>query len=209
MAPGLIRKRLTEKNGVTMSEEIKKEQQIQSIIHNTFKTAEVQIQRPGRMIVRLRSDLLPPFVSYLKNYLDFIHLVMISCVDWIEDNQFELVYHLWSYEKRVHVMVKVRLDRKNPVMQTLIPFWRQAETYEREIHEMYGVHFEGHPNLGDLILEDWDGLPPMRRDFDTRKFVSETFEWRKGREDKQDVRQTIAKQYGEKIPQFINGKDEE
>ncbi len=190
-----------------MNEKINQEEYIQNIIHTTFKSAKVQIQRQGRMIVHLRSDLLPPFVSYLKSYLDFNHLVMMSCVDWIEDNQFELVYHLWSYERKVHIMIKVRLDRANPVMQTLIPFWRHAETYEREIHEMYGVHFEGHPDLGDLILEDWDDIPPMRRDFDTRKFVSENFEWRKGREDKQEVRLTIAQYYGEKVPQF-NGKDE-
>jgi len=190
-----------------MSAELTQEKQIVNTIHTTFKSAEVTIQRPGRLLVRLRSDLLPPFVSYMKSYLQFNHLVMVSCVDWLEDNQFELVYHLWSYERKVHTMVKVRLDRSNPLMQTIIPHWRQAETYEREIHEMYGVHFEGHPNLGDLILEDWDDMPPMRRDFHTREYVEQVYEWRPGREDKQDVRETIAKEYGEKIPQF-NKKDD-
>jgi len=72
------------------------EEQIINTIHTTFKSAEAEIQRSGRIIVGLRSDLLPAFVSYLKNYLDFNHLVMISCVDWMEEDQFELVYHLYS-----------------------------------------------------------------------------------------------------------------
>ena len=180
------------------------EEQIINTIHTTFKSAEAEIQRHGRLIVRLRSDLLPAFVSYLKNYLDFNHLVMISCVDWMEDNQFELIYHLYSYEKKVHVMVKVRLNRGQPSAQTILPFWDQAGTYEREIHEMYGVHFEGHPDLSEFILEDWDDIPPMRRDFKTREFVEENYEWRKGREDAQDVRETISRQYDEKLPQFKN-----
>jgi NADH-quinone oxidoreductase subunit C len=53
--------------------------------------------------------------------------------------------------------------------------FRHAQTYEREIHEMYGVFFEGNARLTPLFLEHWRGPPPMRRDFDTRKYVEETF----------------------------------
>ena len=103
-------------------------------------------------------------------------------------------------------MVKVRLDREKPVMQSISKLWDQAETYEREIHEMNGVDFEGHPGMRDFILEDWEDMPPMRRDFKTREFVDKTYEWRKGREDKQDVRETIAKQYDTKVPNFDDSK---
>jgi len=185
-----------------MSDEIRQEQEITQIIHTTFKTAEVDIKRAGRLSIKLRSDLLPPFISYLKDYLQFKHLVLISCVDWIEDNEFELVYHVHSYEKKIHVMIKVRVDRENPKMQTILPFWDHAGTYEREIHEMNGVFFEGNPDLGEFILEDWDEIPPMRRDFNTVKYVDDVYEWRKGREDKQDVRETISEKYDEIIPDF-------
>jgi len=189
-----------------MSDDLKQEQEISQIIHKTFKSAEVDIKRAGRLSIKLRSDLLPPFISYLKDYMQFKHLALVSCVDWIEENEFELIYHVYSYEKKIHIMIKVRLDRKNPQMQTLLPFWDHAGTYEREIHEMYGVHFEGNPDLGEFILEDWDDIPPMRRDFKTVEYVNNVYEWREGREDAQDVRKTIAEQYGETIPDF--DKDE-
>jgi NADH-quinone oxidoreductase subunit C len=185
-----------------MSDALKKEEEIKQSIHKTFKSAEVEIKRAGRLSVKLRSDLLPPMISYLKDYLMFKHLVMISCVDWMEENEFELVYHVYSYEEKIHVMIKVRLDREKPEMQTLLPFWEHAATYEREIHEMHGVFFEGNPDLGEFILEDWDDIPPMRRDFHRVEYVNNLYEWREGREDKQDVRTTIAEKYGETIPEF-------
>lgn len=185
-----------------MSEQLNKEKHIVEVIHKTFKTADATVTRKSRISVKLRSDLLPPLVSYLKSYLNFNHLVMISCADWIEENQFELGYHLYSYESKIQVIIKVRIDRTEPKMQTIIPFWEHAGTYEREIHEMYGIHIEGHPDLSEFILEDWDEIPPMRRDFNTREYVEDVYEWREGREDKQDVRDTISKRFGEIVPEF-------
>ncbi len=189
-----------------MSTQFAIEEELKQSINNAFRSAKVTIKRQGRINVEFRSGILPAFVSYLKEYLDFKHLVMMSCVDWLEDNEFEIVYHLWSYDHKVHIMVKVRLDREKPVMQSISKLWDQAETYEREIHEMNGVEFEGHPGMRDFILEDWEDLPPMRRDFKTREFVDKTYEWRTGREDKQDVRETIAKQYDTEVPDFKNSK---
>lgn len=189
-----------------MTKEFNVEHQIKKSINNAFQSAKVKIQRQGRIIVEFRAGILPAFVSYLKEYLDFKHLVMMSCVDWMEENEFEIVYHLWSYEQKVHIMVKVRLNREKPLMQSISKLWDQAETYEREIHEMNGVDFEGHPGMRDLILEDWDDIPPMRRDFKTVDFVNETYEWRNGRENKQDVRETIAKQVQTEVPDFEDSK---
>ncbi len=68
------------------------------------------------------------------------------------------------------ILVKTRIPRDNPVQDTLLPLWDQAQTYEREIHEMFGIKFEGNPRLTPFILEDWEGIPPMRKDFDSRKY---------------------------------------
>ena len=189
-----------------MSDKYIIEEKIKQSINEAFQSAKVKIQRQGRITVEFRAGILPAFASYLKEYMGFRHLVMMSCVDWLEENEFEIVYHLWSYEQKVHIMVKVRLDREKPVMQSISKLWDQAETYEREIKEMNGVDFEGHPGMRDLILEDWDDIPPMRRDFHTVEYVNETYEWRKGREDKQDVRETIAKQVQTEVPNFEKDK---
>ncbi len=69
-----------------MSDKFIIEEEIRQSINNAFRSAKVKIQRQGRIIVEFRSGILPAFVSYLKEYLDFKHLVMMSCVDWLEDN---------------------------------------------------------------------------------------------------------------------------
>ena len=171
-------------------------------IKKTFNSAEVEVKREMRVAVQLRSDLIPPFLSYAKEYLEFKHLAHISCVDWIEDNELELVFILWNYELQVQIIAKTRIARENAQFVSLKKFWNQADTYEREIHEMYGVNFEGNDNLGEFILEDWVGKPPMLRDFDTIKYSKETYYQRPGREDAQNVRETISKHSGEEVPKF-------
>ncbi len=171
-------------------------------IKKTFHSAEVEVKREMRVMVQLRSDLIPPFLSYAKEYLEFKHLAHISCVDWIEDNELELVFILWNYELQVQIIAKARIARENAQFVSLKKFWNQADTYEREIHEMYGVNFEGNDNLGEFILEDWEGKPPMLRDFDTRKYSQETYYQRPGREDAKSVRENITKHSGEEVPDF-------
>jgi len=181
---------------------LEKENKLTEQIKKTFHTAEVKIKREKRISVQLRPDLVPPFLSYAKEYLEFKHLSHISCVDWLEDNQLELVFILWNYDLQVQIIAKTRIERENAQFVSIKKFWNQADTYEREIHEMYGVDFEGNDNLGEFILEDWEGKPPMLRDFDTRKYSRETYFQRPGREDAQSVRETITKHSGEEVPEF-------
>jgi len=171
-------------------------------IQKTFQTAEVEVKREMRVAVQLRSDLIPPFLSFAKEFMEFKHLAHMSCVDWIEDNELELVFILWNYEQKVQIIAKTRIPRENAEFVSLKKFWNQAETYEREFHEMYGINYIGNDRLGEFILEDWVGKPPMLRDFDTIKYSKETFYQRPGREDAQNVRETISKHSGEEVPEF-------
>ncbi len=171
-------------------------------IKKTFQTAEVEVKREKRVTVQLRSDLIPPFLSFAKEFMEFKHLSHMSCVDWVEDNELELVFILWNYEQQVQIIAKTRIERVNAQFVSVKKFWNQAETYEREFHEMYGVNFVGNDRLGEFILEDWEGVPPMLRDFDSIKYSKETFYQRPGREDAQNVRATIAKHSGEEVPGF-------
>ncbi len=178
------------------------EKEIATEIQNTFHTAEVNIKRNKRIEVKLRNDLIPPFLSYAKNYLTFNHLAHFSCVDWIEQNEFELVYIIYSYEKGVIVLAKTRIDREKAEFVTTRHLWYQAETYERELHEMFGINFKGNDRLNEFILEDWEGIPPYRRDFDTVKYATDNFYTRPGREDAKDVRENVTKINKEEIPEF-------
>jgi len=156
----------------------------------------------NRLDFSVKKETIPSILFYLKDEMGFIHLSHISCVDWLEEGEFELVFILWSPNEKIKVFVKTRIDRENPVMDNLDMIWRQANTYERELREMYGIQFTGLEAPDDFILEDWQGPPPMRRDFDTEAYSDETYFHRPGREDAEDVRETITKRSGEEIPDF-------
>ncbi len=170
--------------------------------HFGDKISDARIQRSRRVIVRTTKENIEAVLLFMKEKLGYIHLSHMSCVDWIEENRFELVYILWHPQEKLNALVKIDIDRNNPVAPNIDYIWRQANTYEREIREMFGIEFDGLVGRRELILEDWDDMPPMRRDFDTLKYTLENFEFRPGREDAQDVRETIAKRTGEEIPEF-------
>ena len=161
-----------------MSELIKKE------LESNFENVFVTISEKFRVIVTSRKDQVISILSFLKNK-GFNHLALISCVDWIKDKEFEVVYIISSYlqntdeyrdENRLHITLKTRISREEPKVISVIPIFENAEPYEREIHELFGVNFEGHPRLTPLFLENEYEIPPFRKDFDTREYVKEVFD---------------------------------
>ena len=187
----------------TINEKCQVEQDCIDQIQKIYQTAHVRLKREKRIEVSMRADLVPPFLSYMKSHLDFDHLSHVSCVDWLEDDHFELVYILWSYTKKIQLLVKCRIPRPAPEFISIQTIWEHAGTYEREIHEMYGIQFAGNENLGEFLLEDWEGPPPMRRDFDTVEFAMDTFPNRmEARQDAKNVRETISKRSDEDLPDF-------
>ncbi len=156
----------------------------------------------NRLDFTVNKTTVPSILFYLKDEMGFKHLSHITCVDWLEEGEFELIFIVWSPVDKIKVFVRTRLDRENPVMDNIDMIWRQAHTYEREFREMFGIQFTGLEAPQDFLLEDWDGPPPMRRDFHTEDYASETFFERPGREDAGDVREEIIKRSGEEIPDF-------
>ena len=106
---------------------------------------------------------------FVRDALGFDHISTVSGVDWIARNQLEVVYFVGSStpgQEDFILAVSESVARDNPVVPTLIEVWRGAEYHERETHEMFGINFQGHPNQSHLLLpEDWDDLPPLRKDY--------------------------------------------
>jgi len=121
------------------------------------------------------SGSLHSFAAAMRSRLGFEHLSAISCVDWIAEAEFELVYHFWSYRDSCMVSAKTRIPRDPGSMATITDLWLPASFFERDIHEFYGVVFEGNTDLERYILTDWKGPPPMRKDFSSRDFAHEHF----------------------------------
>ncbi|MFB3091746.1 MAG: NADH-quinone oxidoreductase subunit C [Dehalococcoidia bacterium] len=97
--------------------------------------------------------------------LEFNFLNAVSAVDYIE--HFEVLYHLTSFEHNHSAVVKTRVyGRENPSVPSVVEVWPGADFQEREVWDLMGVAFEGHPNLKRIML--WEGFPghPLRRDFE-------------------------------------------
>ncbi len=134
-------------------------------------TDQLGKQFPGSVIessedsVLVQAERLPDIAGYLKNTpgLQFDYLVSVTAVDYRK--YFEVVYQLVSTVHNHRLTVKVRSsDRANPVVPSVVSLWRGADLQEREIYDLFGIRFEGHPDLKRIVL--WDGFPgyPLRKE---------------------------------------------
>ena len=99
------------------------------------------------------------------DFLFFNYLFCLTCIDW--KTHLTMVYHLSSTKYRHNIVIRSKLDRDNPEMETVSHIWRTADFHEREVYEMFGLNFLNHPDLRLLILPDgWEGKNPMRKDFE-------------------------------------------
>ncbi len=138
---------------------------------NSKLDTTVHCQKERRLWISINPDQIVETCS--KAYeLGFEHLSTISVTDWLDEGKHEVTYHLWSYSYNHLLTIKTKIDRKKPKISSINSIWGgNAETCERECHELFGVIFEGNPNLTPLFLEDWAGPPPFLKDFNWREFV--------------------------------------
>jgi NADH-quinone oxidoreductase subunit C len=116
--------------------------------------------------VVVRAESLFQVAEHLKSAseLDFNYLNYISAVDYFD--YFELVYQLTSLSYNHSVVLKVRCyDRERPSVPSIVSLWRGADFQEREIYDLMGIGFAGHPNLKRIVL--WEGFEghPLRKDY--------------------------------------------
>ena len=112
--------------------------------------------------------------------LDFNFLSDLCGVDWPERKpRFDLVYNLYSISKNHRVRLKVRVEDGESV-PSVTSVWSTANWHEREVFDMFGIRFEGHPDLSRILMsEDWEGHP-LRKDFPLTK-EEVTFNYNKDR----------------------------
>jgi NADH-quinone oxidoreductase subunit C len=103
--------------------------------------------------------------------LRFTFLSDISAVDRFPiEPRFELNYHLLSIDRRARLRLKVKLPSSDPVAHSVTPVWPGANWHEREIFDLFGIQFEGHPDLRRILMpDDWEGFP-LRKDYPTEGY---------------------------------------
>jgi NADH-quinone oxidoreductase subunit C len=124
------------------------------------------LEEAGKDSVLVKPEVLLDVLAHLRNTgefgLDYFNFV--TAVDYY--TYFEVVYYLTSLEHNHSLTVKTRCyDRGNPSVPSVTGLWQGADFQEREIFDLMGIRFEGHPNLKRIFL--WDGFPgyPLRKDF--------------------------------------------
>ena len=119
-----------------------------------------------KVTVVVNSKSLYQVAEFLKNTLelDFDYLNDLTAVDYLD--YFEVVYHLTSLKHNHSLVLKTRCyEREKPIVSSVVSLWRAADFQEREVYDLMGITFEGHPNLKRLLL--WEGFAghPLRRDY--------------------------------------------
>ena len=134
--------------------------------------SKLERQLPGSVVessedaIIVGSDSLLETASFLKTSpgLAFDYLTSVTGIDYY--HYFEIVYHLASLEHNHSVVIKTRCyNRDEPVVPSVVSVWQGAELQEREIYDLMGIEFDGHPNMKRIFL--WEGFKghPLRKDF--------------------------------------------
>jgi len=132
-------------------------------IANRFPEAVVETDNEA---ILLKSESIFEVVEYLQNNpdLEFDYLNYIAAVDYYD--YFELVYQLTSINYNHSLVLKTRCyDRENPSVPSIVSLYKGADFQEREIYDLMGINFAGHPNMKRIVL--WDGFKghPLRKDY--------------------------------------------
>lgn len=148
------------------------------IVEKFGSKTKVAFVKPDRVRVDVGRDDIKEVAEFLRDVLNFDHAESVSGVDYPQDKEIEVVYHLGSYtdpslSRQILVLTTRAQREENPIPgndSTKLPSLREifysVEFHEREIFEMFGVYFQGHPDNRRLLLpEDWADLPPLRKDF--------------------------------------------
>lgn len=152
-------------------------------LQQRFPLGELTEQRPDLAFVTVDQAQLRGLLLHLRDREGFTHLVILTAVDWLEQNLFQLTYLLHNRAASRDIGLRVMIDRKRATMESVHELWPTAATYQRELREMFGIDFPGSPGVNDdFILEGWTAAPPYRRDFDTLKYAEENYNNRPGRE---------------------------
>ena len=144
-------------------------QKIIDRIKSKFSDALIEAKMDrGDAVAIVKRDAWFDVVKYLKEDSEcrMDHFIDLTCVDWPDDpDRFEVVLHLRSQALNYRIRIKTRAAAVDPVLPSLTPIYKGANWFEREAYDMYGVKFQGHPDMRRILL--WEAFEghPLRKDY--------------------------------------------
>ena len=120
----------------------------------------------GELTLGIRPDRIRPVCEFLKARRGYRFLSDVTAVDrYPSEPRFEVIYHLCCHERKERLRLQCRLQGGEPAIASVVPVWGAANWYEREVFDLFGIRFEGHPHLRRILMpEDWQGHP-LRKDY--------------------------------------------
>jgi len=180
-------------------------------LRSRFGITDIREQREDLTFLSVPKDRVIPLLTHLRDHEGFSSFILLTAVDWMEEEVFQLTYMLNNPEEKHNLGIRTQISREEPVMESAHHLWEHVATFQRELKEMFGIVFPGSPHLNEeFLLEGWDNLPPMRRDFDTKKYSEETYFPRPGRKTKDPAEHMKEKLYpNEPRPQRASQKGDD
>jgi NADH-quinone oxidoreductase subunit C len=140
------------------------------LVQEKFPQAVVEtVEYRGEQTIVLQPEHLVALCAYLHKDLHYTFLSSVTAVDWLERiPRFDVVYHLLSIPNQSQLRLKVRVGQRredHPSVPTVTGVWPGANWYEREVYDLFGITFEGHPDLRRILMPiDWT-THPLRKDY--------------------------------------------
>lgn len=155
---------------------------IAEIVREAYPSEVIEAREfRGQVSATLKKENIKDVMRYLRTshelYFDFLR--DLCGVDYLGKKQprFEVVYHLYSMKHRHMIRIKAEVSENDPCIDSVVEIWRGAVWHERECYDMFGITFNGHPDLRRILLpEDWEGHP-LRKDYQLKSDLGEK-EWK-------------------------------
>lgn len=150
-----------------------KPQSIAEIIKNAFPDEVIEIEEfRGQFSVIVRKDRIKEILRFLRDEsgLDFDLLADLCGVDNLKKRKqrFQVVYQLYSIQHRHRIRIKAEIPEDDCTISSIVEIWEGANWHERECFDMFGIVFDGHPDLRRILMpDDWEGHP-LRKDYDVK-----------------------------------------
>jgi NADH:ubiquinone oxidoreductase subunit C len=127
---------------------------------------EATTLRPKGVSVVAKREGFLELARAIRDEFGFAHPISAGAVDYPKENRIQMIYYLMNPSTRFILTLRVNLPRDNLKLPSMTQLWEAMSFHEREAREMFGIDFEGHPNLVPLLLPpDWRGGYPLRKDF--------------------------------------------
>ncbi len=139
-------------------------------ITNCFTNNQLEmVEQNGALIITAHQNDVYDLCEFLKTKLQYDYLQFITCIDL--SGNLQLQYYLYSYSHQGTAILKTTVERLDGKIKTVSSIWKTADWHEREIYDLFGVSFKGHPEMRRILLEDDFQGHPLLKDFSSKNMV--------------------------------------